>query len=100
LRLLALDEITVRVAVPNDTPLACEVAITVTFEFGTAAGAMYKPVLSMLSQEPGHAGPERLHVTRVFFVPVTVAANFCWPEVTTFTLASTTVTTIGVPDRL
>jgi hypothetical protein len=56
---------------------AWEVAVTVTvFGFGTAAGGVYAPELSIVPQfAPEHPVPETLQVTAVLLDPVTVAVK-------------------------
>ena len=64
---------------------ATEVAVTVTVGgIGTEAGAVYRPALVMLPQPELH--PDKLHVTAVLVVPVTVAVNCCLVPVMTFGL--------------
>src|ERR1019366_1204102 len=84
LNLLLLLDITWTVADPELLLFACEVAVTVTAEPGTAAGAVYRPAPSMVPQEDGHALPERLQFTDLLLVPVTVATNCCCPLMATW----------------
>jgi hypothetical protein len=69
----------VTVAVADLLESACEVAVTLTVDgLGTVVGAVYRPELESVPQaDPLHPAPDRLHVTAVLLVPVTVAVN-CW----------------------
>jgi hypothetical protein len=85
----------VTVAPPDTAGSATEVATTVTFpEEGTEAGAVYSPVLETVPHEPLH--PDRLQLTAVFVVPVTVAANCCWLPTLTVADDGDTVTVTAV----
>ena len=97
---------TVTVAAPDFVGSACDVAVTVTVAgFGTVVGAVYRPPLVIVPHAaPLQPAPERLHVTVVLFVPVTVAVNCCWPAVGTWALLgetatlTTTMVTVAVAD--
>ena len=76
-------------------PFACDVAVTVIVEPVSAGGAVYRPELVIVPHDDGHAAPDRLHVTDVLPVPVTVAANCCCALTTTWADSGATVTAIG-----
>lgn len=80
---------------PELVPFACDVAVTVIVEPVTAAGAVYMPELVIDPQDDGHAAPDRLQVTDVLAVPVTVATNCCCALTTTWADSGATVTAIG-----
>ena len=56
---------------------ARDVAVTMTIGgFGAVAGARYKPCPVICPQAmPLHPGPERLQITTLLLVPLTVARN-------------------------
>ena len=67
----------VTVAEPEMVGLDKSVAVTVTVGgLGTLDGAVYRPMLVMVPQvNPRQPTPDKLHVTTVFTLPVTVAVN-------------------------
>ncbi len=84
---------------------ACDVAVNVTAAgFGAVAGALYRPVGSIVPHGfgvPVHAVPLRLQVTAVFVVPVTAAVNCTdWVTYNAARLPSLTVTVIPLPAPL
>jgi hypothetical protein len=80
----AIGSTTVTVAKADLLASACEVAVTLTVAgVGTEPGAVYKPAALMVPH-PAPLQPDRLQVTAVFVVPVTVALNCCLAPVTTF----------------
>jgi len=94
--------VTLTVAAPVFVASACEVAVTVTVPpVGTLVGAVYKPDALMV---PMLAAPADVlltcHVTAVFVVPVTVAANCCVWLVCTLAVAGATWTEIGATSLL
>lgn len=87
----------VTVAVSDFALSACEIAFTVTLPpVGTVAGAVYKPVALIVPKLAALAELlDKLQVTAVFVVPVTVAVNCCvWP-VCTETVFGVTATITG-----
>jgi hypothetical protein len=74
---------TVTVAEADLLVSACEVAVTLTVGgVGTEVGAVYRPVPLMVPH-PAPLQPDRVQVTAMFVVPVTVALNCCLVPVTT-----------------
>jgi formate-dependent phosphoribosylglycinamide formyltransferase (GAR transformylase) len=66
----------VTVAVSDLLESACAVAVIVTGEFGTRAGAVYSPLAPMLPQlRPAQAAPVTVQMTVPLALPVTVAVN-------------------------
>jgi hypothetical protein len=79
-------------AEPDRLGAATEVAVAVTVGGeGTLAGAVYKPELD-IEPHPAPLHPDKLQVTDVFVVPVTVAENCCCFPVDTCAVAGDTVT--------
>jgi hypothetical protein len=87
----------VTMAVPDLLGSACDVAVTTTFDgVGTLAGAVYRPDALIVPQPvPLQPAPERLHVTAVLVVPVTVAVNCCCAPMVTVAVAGETATVIA-----
>ncbi|MGB9104790.1 MAG: hypothetical protein WCC59_08530, partial [Terriglobales bacterium] len=87
---------TVTVAVSDLLGSATEVAVTVTVETGTVAGAVYRPVVLMVPHPlPEQPLPEILHVTSALELPATVAVN-CWvADTLTVAVFGDTVTDTG-----
>src|SRR5712672_307445 len=95
-----LTAVTVTVADADFVLSACDVAVTVTCAgFGTAVGAMYRPVVVMV---PLEAPPATLHVAAVFELPVMDAVNGCVLPTATVTVAGAieTAIVVGVCDEL
>jgi len=87
--------VTVTVADADFVLSACDVAVTATCAgFGTAVGAMYRPVLVIV---PLEAPPATLHVAAVFELPVMDAVNGCVLPTATVTVAGVieTATVVG-----
>lgn len=80
--------VTVTVAVPIALLLACEVAVIVTLPLGTAEGAVYTPLESMLPP------PVAVQVTAVFVVPTTLALKVWVPLTGTLAVRGVTLTEI------
>jgi hypothetical protein len=82
-------------AMPDLVESTTDVAVTTTSAgLGTAAGAVYKPLLVIVPHAAPLQLPLKLHFTAVLLVFFTVAVNCCWAPVTTWTLAGETVTAI------
>jgi hypothetical protein len=80
-------------AVPDLVGSATEVARTTTNAgLGTAAGALYKPLLVIVPQAAPLQLPLKLQVTAVLLVFFTVAVNCWWAPVTTCALTGETDT--------
>lgn len=88
---------------------ATEVALTVACGgLGTAAGAVYRPLALIVPHDPAtHPTPDTVQVTAVLEVPVTLAANCCFPlfatvtsvgETVTPTVAAVPMVTVALPD--
>ena len=93
-----LTAVTVTIADADFVLSACDVAVTVTCAgFGTAVGAMYRPVLVIV---PLEAPPATLHVAAVFELPVMDAVNGCVLPTATVAVAGAieTATAGGVCD--
>src|SRR5712675_812089 len=89
-----LTAVTVTIADADFVLSACDVAVMVTCAgFGTAVGAMYRPVLVIV---PLEAPPATLHVAAVFELPVMDAANGCVLPTATVTVAGAIETAIVV----
>jgi len=87
----------VTVALPDLVLSATEVAVTITwFGVGGLPGAVYSPLAEIAPQAaPEQPLPATLHVTAVFVVPTTVAANCCLRPMRTCAVAGATVTETG-----
>ena len=77
--------------------LLAEVAITwIVATIGTAAGAVYKPVLLIVPQAtPLQPAPVRVHFTPVFAVPLTRAVNCNEPPTEIAAVPGNTATNVG-----
>src|SRR5450759_1570278 len=96
---LTLTGVRCNIAEPVLELSGCRVATTVTVAaLGIEDGAVYRPLVSIVPHaEPVH--PERLQVTVVEDVPVTVAVN-CWvAPAMSETLLGDTETNISVRDE-
>src|SRR5271169_786278 len=91
---IGIGEVIVTVAEPDMLGYATNVAVTATVgELGTLAGAVYRPLLVTIPHErPTHPLPDKLQITTVLVVPVTVAVNCICLPVCTGPLAGETVT--------
>jgi hypothetical protein len=85
--------VTVTMAEADFEVSVCDVAVTVTCGgFGTAAGAVYNPLVVIV---PLEAPPTTFQVTAVFVVPELVAVNCCVLPTLTFAAVGPMETAIG-----
>ena len=83
-------------ATPDFVGSPADVAVTViNAGLGTAAGAVYRPLLEIVPHAAPLQLPLRLQVTAVFVAFFTVAVNCCLPPVTICALVGDTVTETG-----